>query len=139
MRIEEQFKHLLEGLQQYGESLIHIERIAPVHVDEEVLAEETASADSAQLLIDLYRGGAAVDDQLYHPNYKENRYLQATEEAIVKIHGSIQCDGIASPLQLNEAQNMIHAYPELEPNIMEIINNPNYAVKIYLNPQSKVK
>ena len=44
------------------------ERIAPVHVDEDVSAEETASADLAQLLIDLYRGEAAADDQLNHPN-----------------------------------------------------------------------
>ena len=117
------------------------EKIAPVHVDEDVSAEETASADLAQLLIDLYRGEAAADDQLNPLNYKENQYLQATEEALVKIHGSIQCDEIASPLQLNEAQNMIHAYPELKPNIMEIINSlsPSYEVNIYLNPRNEVK
>lgn len=100
--------------------------------DEPASAEETAIAESAQILIDLYRGEAAADDQMNHPNYKENQYLQATEASLVKIYGSLQCASTVRPLQLNDAQKIIHAYPELEPNITEIIDklNPNSQVKM---------
>ncbi|KAK4013697.1 hypothetical protein OUZ56_026249 [Daphnia magna] len=39
-----------------------------------------------------------------HLNYKENQYLQATEAALEKIHGGIECGYLVPQLNLIEAQ-----------------------------------
>ncbi|KAK4027314.1 hypothetical protein OUZ56_016324 [Daphnia magna] len=91
--------------------------------EEPILEDETLSSETAQLAIDLLRSEAAADDQMSHLNYKENQYLQATEAALEKIHGGIECGYLVPQLNLIEAQRVIHAFPEIEPDIAEILKN----------------
>ncbi|KAK4024406.1 hypothetical protein OUZ56_009828 [Daphnia magna] len=85
--------------------------------EEPILEDETLSSETAELAIDLLRSEAAADDQMSHSNYKGNPYLQATEAALEKVHGGY----LVPPLNLIEAQRVIHAFPEIEPHIAEIL------------------
>ena len=91
--------------------------------EEPILENETLASETAQLTIDLLRSEAAADDQMSHANYKENQYLQATEAALEKIHGGIDCGHLLPPLNLIEAQRDIHAFPETEPDMADILKN----------------
>lgn len=99
--------------------------------EEPILEDETLSSETAQLAIDLLRSEAAADDQMSHSNYRENQYLQATEAALEKIHGGIECGYLVPPLNLIEAQRVIHAFPEIEPDIAEILKklSSNFQVR----------
>ena len=100
-------------------------------MDTPITEAETVSTTLAQLAIEVIRGEAAADDQMDHPNYKDNQYLKATEAALAQIHSGLECERTERPLNLKEAQLMIHAYPDLEPEITEILKclSPNYDVR----------
>jgi hypothetical protein len=102
-------------------------------VEEPIQEEELLSIETAQLAIDFLRSEAA-DDQMSHPNYKENQYLQATKAALEKIHGGIECGNFAPSFNLIEAQQAIHTNRELEPDISDILKSlsSNFQVKKFL-------
>jgi hypothetical protein len=76
-----------------------------------------------------------------HPNYKENQYLRATEAALEKIHGGIECETFAPSFNLIEAQQAIHSNPELEPDISEILRNlsSNFQVRKFSSKNENMK